>query len=54
MGNKKLSKALKRANKENVRHVVIIGEDEVRNNQFKVKDMVSGEEKIEPFNFYKS
>ncbi|MBP0725353.1 histidine--tRNA ligase [Bacillus sp. RG28] len=51
MGNKKLSKALERANKENVRYVVIIGEDEVRNNQYKVKDMVSGNERVESFSF---
>ena len=51
MGNKKLSKALERANKENVRYVIIIGEDEVRNNQYKVKDMVSGDERVESFIF---
>ncbi|MET3195242.1 histidine--tRNA ligase [Bacillus sp. OAE603] len=51
MGNKKLSKALDRANKENIRQVVIIGENEVKNNHYKIKDMVSGDEKIESFIF---
>lgn len=51
MGNKKLSKALDKANKENIRNVIIIGEDEVKNNQFKIKDMLTGKEKIESFLF---
>jgi len=51
LGNKKVGKALERANKENIRNVIIIGEEEVRNNQFKVKDMFSGEEKVESFSF---
>lgn len=51
MGNKKISKALDKANKEKIRNVVIIGEDEVKNNQFKIKDMFSGEEKTESFQY---
>lgn len=51
MGNKKISKALERANKEKIRNVIIIGENEVKNNQFKVKNMLLGEEIIEPFPF---
>lgn len=53
LGNKKISKALDKANKEKVRNVIIIGEDEVKNNQFKIKDMGSGEEKNEDFMFKK-
>ncbi|MEE3953470.1 histidine--tRNA ligase [Peribacillus frigoritolerans] len=53
MGNKKIGKALDKANKENFRNVIIIGEDEVKNNQFKIKDMFSGEERIESFVFNK-
>ncbi|GIO22877.1 histidine--tRNA ligase [Oceanobacillus sp. J11TS1] len=51
MSNKKLGKALDKANKEKIRRVIIIGEDEVKNNQFKVKDMISGDEWIESYQF---
>ncbi|WP_078379934.1 histidine--tRNA ligase [Sutcliffiella halmapala] len=51
LGNKKLGKALDKANKENIRNVIIIGENEVKNNQYKIKDMVSGEERAEGFLF---
>ncbi|WP_455771345.1 histidine--tRNA ligase [Sutcliffiella horikoshii] len=51
MSNKKLGKALDKANKEKIRNVVIIGEDEVRNNQFKIKDMFSGDERTEAYSF---
>ncbi|MBS4192641.1 histidine--tRNA ligase [Bacillus sp. FJAT-49705] len=53
MGNKKIGKALDKANKENIRSVIIIGEEEVKNNQYKVKDMLSGEERMENFLFYR-
>lgn len=53
IGNKKIGKALEKANKENFRNVIIIGEDEVKNNQFKIRDMFSGEERIESFVFNK-
>ncbi|MGE8205500.1 histidine--tRNA ligase [Heyndrickxia sp. NPDC080065] len=52
MGNKKIGKALDRANKEKVRKVIIIGETEVKRNQYIVKDMMSGEEKVESFTYY--
>lgn len=51
MTNKRLGKALDKANKEKIRNVIIIGEEEVRNNQFKVKDMYSGEERLESYRF---
>nr|WP_144924656.1 histidine--tRNA ligase [Paenibacillus bovis] len=51
MSNKKLSKALDKANKEKIRNVVIIGKNEVKNERFKVKDMFSGEERMEPFQY---
>ncbi|MCK1993207.1 histidine--tRNA ligase [Peribacillus muralis] len=53
MGNKRIGKALDKANKEKFRHVIIIGEDEVNNNQIKIKDMFSGEERMEFFPFNK-
>lgn len=51
MSNKKLGKALDKANKEKIRKVIIIGEDEVKNNQFKVKDMITGQERTESYQF---
>jgi histidyl-tRNA synthetase len=51
MSNKKLGKALDKANKEKFRNVIIIGENEVKNNQFKVKDMITGDESIESYQF---
>lgn len=51
MGNKRLRKALDKANKEKIRSVIIIGEEEVKNNQYKVKDMFSGDERIESYQF---
>lgn len=51
MSKKKLGKALEKANKEKVRNVIIIGEEEVTNNQIKIKDMVSGKEIIESYQF---
>src|SRR5699024_10318182 len=51
LSNKKIGKALEKANKEGVRNVIIIGEDEVKNNYFKIKDMLSGDEKVESYQF---
>ncbi|MBR3121251.1 MAG: histidine--tRNA ligase [Oceanobacillus sp.] len=51
MSNKKLGKALNKANKEKIRNVVIIGEDEVKNNQIKIKDMITGDENVETYLF---
>lgn len=51
LGNKKLGKALDKANKENIPNVIIIGEEEVKNNELKMKNMDSGIESIEPFRF---
>ncbi|MDO6448840.1 histidine--tRNA ligase [Oceanobacillus profundus] len=51
MSNKKLGKALNKANKEKIRNVVIIGEDEVKNNQIKIKDMITGDENIDTYLF---
>ncbi len=49
MSNKRIGKALDKANKERIRNVIIIGEEEVRNNQYKIKDMLSGEERVAVF-----
>ncbi|MED4129740.1 histidine--tRNA ligase [Shouchella miscanthi] len=49
--NKNLRKALTKANKEGVKYVIIIGEEEVEQNQYKRKDMQSGEEQRIAFRF---
>ncbi|MCM3238692.1 histidine--tRNA ligase [Heyndrickxia oleronia] len=51
MSNKKLGKALEKANKEKIRYVIIIGENEVKNNQYKIKDMFTGDEKIVSYQY---
>ena len=44
LSDKKIGKALDKANKENINNVVIIGEEEVKHNQYRVKNMLTGEE----------
>ncbi len=44
--NKKLSKALNYANKEKIPHCLIIGDEELKNNKYKLKDMKTGKEKM--------
>ena len=44
MNNKKLKKSLDFCNKENIPYVIILGEDEITNNSFKLKDMFNKEE----------
>jgi len=51
MMGRKLRKALDRANKENVRNVIIIGEEEVAKNELKIKDMYTGGETLQRFDF---
>ncbi|GIN12254.1 histidine--tRNA ligase 1 [Shouchella clausii] len=49
--NKKLTKALERANKERVPFVIIIGEEEVASGRYKLKNMETGAEQDVPFSF---
>ena len=44
MNNKKLKKSLDFCNKENIPYVIILGEDEINNQEFKLKDMINKEE----------
>ena len=39
MTSKKMKKSLDYCNKENIPYVIILGEDEIKNNSFKLKDM---------------
>ena len=51
LSDKKIGKALDKANKEKITYVIIIGEEEVKKNQYIVKDMLSGEERAEFFQY---
>jgi histidyl-tRNA synthetase len=51
MSGKKPGKLLDKANKEGVKNVIFIGEDEVKENWYKVKDMVTGEEEAFSYKF---
>lgn len=46
MSNRKLGKLLDKANKEKVRNVIIIGEEEIKKKQIRVKNMETGEETL--------
>lgn len=45
LNNKKLKAKFKYADKLEIPYVIIIGEDEINTNKFKLKDMKTGEEK---------
>lgn len=53
LGRKKLGKLMEKANKEGFPNVIIIGEEEVKLNQIKIKEMKSGQERTEFFHFLK-
>lgn len=50
LNNKKLKAKFKYADKLQIPYVIIIGEDEINQNKFKLKDMKTGEEKEIAFN----
>lgn len=45
---KKVGDQIKKADKDKIPFVVVIGEDEAKNDTFKVKNLFTGEEKISP------
>ncbi|WP_369683813.1 histidine--tRNA ligase [Salipaludibacillus sp. LMS25] len=51
MSGRKLSKVMERANKDNIRYVVVIGEDEVQRGMMNVKDMSTGKTALKAFNY---
>lgn len=51
LNDRKVGKALNRANKEGIPRVIIIGENEVNENAFKIKNMLSGEDEKIEFSF---
>jgi histidyl-tRNA synthetase len=46
----KVGKALEYANKKNINKVIILGDKEYKNKEYKIKDMKSGEEFSQQFN----
>ena len=46
MKKRKLKKSLEYANKEKIQYVIVLGEDEIKNRSFILKDMFSGDEKL--------
>ena len=49
LNNKKLKAKFKYADKLEIPYVIVVGEDEIEQNKFKLKDMKTGEEKEVPF-----
>ena len=43
MNNKKLKKSMENANKEGIPYVIVVGENEVKNKSFNLKNMITGE-----------
>lgn len=46
LNNIKLKKAMNIANRENIKYVVILGEDELKDNSVSLKNMITGEQEI--------
>ena len=55
MNDKKVKKCFEYANKENIPYVIVLGEDEINNKYFNLKNMITGEQtKIEDINDIKN
>ncbi|MEM2121970.1 MAG: histidine--tRNA ligase [Candidatus Woesearchaeota archaeon] len=52
--NKKLTKALDYANKEKIPYCIILGEDEIKSNKIRLKNMSSGSEELLSFEEFKN
>lgn len=51
LSGKKVKKAMEKANRENTPKVIVLGEDEVTQNMYKIKNMQSGKEEVIVFKF---
>ncbi|MEK4423753.1 histidine--tRNA ligase [Solibacillus sp. FSL K6-1523] len=51
LSGKKVRKAMERANRENIQKTIVLGENELSANYYKIKDMDSGEEQVFNFSF---
>lgn len=51
LSNKKVNKAMERANREGVSHVIVLGNDEIINGVYRIKNMQTGESEKVVYNF---
>ena len=51
LGDKKLRKAMDKANRENIPNVIVLGEQEVKNNTYQIKDMITGTSEEKNYTF---
>lgn len=51
LSNKKVNKAMERANREGVAHVIVLGNDEIINGAYRIKNMQTGESEKVVYNF---
>jgi len=51
LSGKKVRKAMERANNENVSKVIVLGEDEIANGQYQLRNMTTGEVEARVFSF---
>jgi len=51
LSGKKVKKAMEKANRENTQKLIVLGEDEVTHNMYKIKEMQSGKEEFVAFEF---
>lgn len=53
LSHKKLRKAMDKANRENIPNVIVLGEQEVKNNTYQLKNMMTGTTEEKSYNFSK-
>lgn len=46
MNNRKIKKSFEFANKNNIRYVIVVGSDEIKQNKYSIKDMETGNQKL--------
>lgn len=46
MNNRKIKKSFEFANKNNIRYVIVVGSDEIKQNKYSIKDMDTGNQKL--------
>lgn len=46
MNNRKIKKSFEYANKNNIRYVIVVGSDEIKQNKYSIKDMETGNQKL--------
>ena len=46
MNNRRIKKSFEFANKNNIRYVIVVGSDEIKQNKYSIKDMETGNQKL--------